>query len=61
MILFELQAPGVTRCRDLADKSAGTTTDFLAYCNTMRLKGFFRPCDGEKILVKEFSSGQLSH
>ena len=44
----------------VADKPAGTTTDFVAYCHTMRLKGFFGPCDGEKILVKEFSSGQLS-
>jgi hypothetical protein len=42
------------------DKAAGTVTDFLAYCHTMALKGFFGPCDGEKILVKEFSSGQLS-
>jgi hypothetical protein len=38
-----------------ADKPAGTTTDFVAYYHTMRLKGFLRPCDGEKILVKEFS------
>jgi hypothetical protein len=43
------------------DKAAGTTTDFPAYCHTMRLKGFFGACDGGKILVKEFSSGQLSH
>jgi hypothetical protein len=42
-------------------KAAGTATDFLAYCHTMALKGSFGPCDGEKILVKEFSSGQLSH
>jgi hypothetical protein len=43
------------------DKAAGTATDFLAYCHTTALKGFFGPCDGEKILVIEFSSGQLSH
>jgi hypothetical protein len=39
-----------------ADKSAGTATDFVAYCHTMRLKGFLGPCDGEEILVKDFSS-----
>jgi hypothetical protein len=43
------------------DKAAGTATDFLAYCHTMRLKGFFGARDREKILVKEFSSGLLSH
>jgi hypothetical protein len=45
----------------LPNKAAGIATNFLAYCHTMALKGFFGPCDGEKILVKEFSSGQLSH
>ncbi len=43
------------------DKAAGTITDYLAYCHTMRLKSFFGACDGEKILVKEFSSGLLSY
>jgi hypothetical protein len=28
--------------------------NFVAYCHTMHLKGFLGPCDGEKILVKEF-------
>jgi hypothetical protein len=43
------------------DKAAGTATDFLAYCHTYVIERFFGACDGEKILVKEFSSGQLSH
>jgi hypothetical protein len=54
------QAVGITSswCYPMsatADKSTGTATDFVAYCHTMRLKGFLRPCDGEKILVKDFS------